>query len=215
MDRLRSPSVASASWPAGCSVLSVGCVPNADTHRSAERRRGDHFKRFFRGATAVRDQNWRADRNGVPVKARVTLCASIALLCMIAGFGNQARAEVLITPEEAKLPANNLTRRGMFLGPSIEVISPRSDLGPLKSPIRLVLKFHPHGAAKVDLTTLRVTYLKQPIVDLSERVAHFATTESIDMPVAEIPPGSHRLWFDVEDANGEVGSIELNLQIVQ
>jgi hypothetical protein len=35
------------------------------------------------------------------------------------------------------------------------------------------------------------------------------------MPIAEVPPGSHRLWFDIEDSNGEIGSVELTLQIAE
>ncbi|WP_156164700.1 hypothetical protein [Bradyrhizobium sp. LTSP885] len=149
------------------------------------------------------------------MKAKVISCVSIAFVCMVIGFANQAAAGVLITAEEAKLPTNAMSRRGVFLGPTIEIISPRSDLGPLRSPIRLVLRFRSHGGAKVDLNTLSVTYLKKPTIDLSTRVAPFATAEGINMPDAEVPPGSHRLWVDIEDTNGEIGSVELTLQIAE
>jgi len=137
------------------------------------------------------------------------------MLCMVGGFGTRAAAEVLITAEEAKLPTNNVSRRAMFLGPTIEIISPRPDLGPVRSPVRLVLRFRNHGGAQVNLDTLSVTYLKKPTIDLSARVAPFATAEGINMPIAEVPPGSHRLWFDIEDSNGEIGSVELTLQIAE
>jgi hypothetical protein len=159
--------------------------------------------------------SWKPGKNGISVKAKVVSRASMAILCMAVSFGNQAVAGVLITTEEAKLPTNNMSRRGVFLGPTIEIISPRSDLGPLRSPIRLVLRFRSHGGAKVDLNTLSVTYLKTPTIDLSTRVAPFATEEGINMPVAEVPPGRHRLWFDIEDSNGEIGSVELTLQIAE
>jgi hypothetical protein len=149
------------------------------------------------------------------VKAKVASCLVIAILCLVGGLGNQAAAEVLITAEESKLPVNNVSRRAMFLGPTIEIISPRSDLGPVRSPVRLVLKFRNHGGAQVNLDTLSVTYLKKPTIDLSARVAPFATAEGINMPIAEVPPGSHRLWFDIEDSNGEIGSAELTLQIAE
>lgn len=138
---------------------------------------------------------------------------SIALLCVLLWLTPHALAETLITADEAKLPQSDLQRRSIYLGPTIEVISPKQEVGEVKSPFRLTLKFKPHGGAKVDVGTLTVTYMRNPVVDLSSRIIPHANADGINMPMAEVPPGTHRLWIDVQDTNGETGAIELILSV--
>ena len=202
----------SASWPPMHDVLFiVVCLWTGNRFSGAPRSSAGQVKHGItcakrRQATEGVDRHYkrgdrvsfpRTYRNAALMKAQIVACA-LMVLCLVGGFSKQARAEVLITAEEAKLPANNVSRRAVFLGPIIELVSPRPDLGPVRSPIRLVLKFRNHGGAKVDLGTLTVTYLKKPTIDLSARIAPFATAEGINMPIAEVPAGSHRLWFDIE-----------------
>ena len=60
-----------------------------------------------------------------------------------------------------------------------------------KSPVHFKVKFVPHNGASIDVSSLRVLYLKDPVVDLTSRVKPFLVKDQgIDMPVAEIPPAS-------------------------
>jgi hypothetical protein len=138
---------------------------------------------------------------------------SIASLCVLLYLTGQALAETLITEDEARLPQSDLQRRSIYLGPTIEVISPKQTTGEMRSPFRLTLKFKAHGGAKVDIDTLTITYVKNPTVDLTSRIVPHSNAEGILMPDAEVPPGTHRLWVDVQDTNGETGAIELILRV--
>src|SRR5579871_3875087 len=83
---------------------------------------------------------------------------------------------VLITPEEAKLPPPKLavamSARGVTRDPQIELIQ---DIDPTKSPTHFQLKFVAHGGAKIDPTSVQMTYLRTPDVDLTQRIKPFVT----------------------------------------
>jgi hypothetical protein len=139
----------------------------------------------------------------------------IAVFCTFVPFIKSIHAEVLITPEEGRLPASDARRRGIFLGPTVELISPLATIGQIRSPVRLLLKFRAHGGARIDLNTLTVTYVRRPAVDITERIIKFGSSDGINMPVAEVPPGNHRIWVDVRDSRGETGFAEIQLQVSQ
>ena len=120
-------------------------------------------------------------------------------------------ATVLITTDEAKLPAAASEKsRGIRPRVTIEQISPQRDAG-VKSPVHLIVKFTPHNETSVDLSTLKVFYLKQPLIDLTDRIAPYASKAGIDMPNAEIPPGTHLIRFRLTDSQGSwaAGTITL------
>ncbi len=129
--------------------------------------------------------------------AAVAMCDSLSI----------ATAEVLITADEAKLPPPKGTvavaSRGVTRGPKIELVSPAADC---KSPIHLQVKFKSYGGAKINLETVRVTYLRSPNVDLTERIKPFLQPTGIDMPNAELPPGDYAMRFDLQDSDGRVSS---------
>ena len=79
---------------------------------------------------------------------------------------------VLVTASEAALPSvpvGELSRRGVTRGPKITLVSPAKPDGN-KSPLHFELKFETFGGAKIDPAALKVSYLKKPSVDLTERV---------------------------------------------
>jgi hypothetical protein len=86
---------------------------------------------------------------------------------------------VLITTEEAKLPTPKgvFASRAITRGPRIDLAGP--DANEVRSPLRLQLKFRGFGGAKIDLESLRVTYLKMPNVDLTSRVRAYAKATGI------------------------------------
>jgi hypothetical protein len=127
-----------------------------------------------------------------------------------------AAGVVLITPEEAKLPppkiAIAMPVRGVTRGPQIELVQ---NADPTKSPTHLQLKFQAHGGAKVDTTSVQMTYLRTPVVDLTARIKPFVTDAGIDVPDAIVPPGAHALRVDVSDSDGRSGTLSFVLNVAQ
>ena len=121
---------------------------------------------------------------------------------------------VLLTDQEAKLPpakgAFAVATRGITRGPRIDYVASTTTT----SPIRLQMKFESFGGATIDPATLKVTYLKDPAVDLTDRVKPFAKPTGIDMPDATLPPGDHTLRVDVKDSDGRVATSSIVLKVV-
>ncbi len=148
-----------------------------------------HLSTFFAGALAV--------------------CA-----LAVAAPATSRASEVLITPQEAQLPPQKgafaVATRGITRGPRIDLVSNNDSL---HSPIRLQVKFESFGGATIDPATLKVTYLKDPAVDLTPRVAPFVKATGIDMPDAVLPPGDHTLRVDVKDSDGRVATSSIVLKV--
>lgn len=142
-----------------------------------------------------------------------SLLLGIGLLAV----GGGSHAFELIKAEEAKLPAaaGTLTTRGITRGPLIKVVSPDLTSGPLKSPLNLKLAFEPHGGAKIDAASVRVSYLKATPVNLLERVKPGVSESGIDLSNAEIPPGEHEIQVTLEDSEGRKSSKVINLTIAK
>jgi hypothetical protein len=83
---------------------------------------------------------------------------------------------------------------------------------PTRSPLRFRLRFETRGS-RIDLASLKVTYLKSPLVDLTNRVREYAGPSGIDMPEAEVPPGDHKIRIEVSDADGLIGRTEILLRV--
>ena len=120
---------------------------------------------------------------------------------------------VLIYADEAKLPppkgAVAVASRGITRGPKVAYVG--SDAA--QSPMRLQLKFESFGGAKIDTDSLKVTYMKNPAVDLTPRLKPFVQPTGIDMPGAELPPGDHLIRVDVKDSDGRAASTSFTLKI--
>lgn len=121
---------------------------------------------------------------------------------------------VLISAEEAKLPPQKgavaVASRGITRGPKIAYVG-KSDAA--QSPLRLQLKFESFGGSKIDTDSLKVTYLKNPAVDLTPRLKPFVQPTGIDMPDAELPAGDHLIRVDVKDSDGRAASTSFTLKI--
>ncbi len=148
---------------------------------------------------------------------RRSLLQAFILTAGIAVLAVSPRANagtVLISTDEAKLPppkgAVGVAARGITRGPRIELIGANDDT---KSPIRLQLKFESFGGAKIDTDSLKVTYLKNPAVDLTPRLKPFVQPTGLDMPGAELPPGDHIIRVDLKDSDGRVATTSFTLKI--
>ncbi len=126
-----------------------------------------------------------------------------------------AFGETLVTPEEAARPASipeTLGFRALTRGQTIRVVSPDA-VGPLKTPLNLRLQFQAHGGSVIDPDSVKVTYLKEPKVDLTERMRRHIQAQGIDMRDAELPPGEHQLRVEVKDRDGRMSVEVINLMI--
>lgn len=127
-----------------------------------------------------------------------------------------ASAEPLIRESEARLPpANAVATRAITRGPGIRVLSPEAGSPTVTSPFQLRIAFEPRGGAKIDTATVKVTYLRTPNVDLTERVKVGLTEKGIDLKSAEVPPGEHQIRVTVEDSEGRQSSALINLTVTK
>jgi hypothetical protein len=136
------------------------------------------------------------------------------LAIMVAGYASKAAAGVvLITAAEAQLPVPKqiVSSRGITRGPRIEVSD--VDNGNLHSPLHFKLRFLAFGGSTIDLSTLAVTYLRVPNIDLTPRVRPFARPAGIDIPDAEVPPGEHAIRVELKDTEGRVAATNFFLTV--
>lgn len=138
------------------------------------------------------------------------------------GFGvtaaltGAARAEQLITAAEAALPAPpelGLTLRGITRGPAIDQIEPSPDAKDVASPMSLKIGFSARNNATIDPGSVKVTYIKSPSVDLTERMKAYVTPDGIDMKKAELPPGNHVIRIDLKDSQGRTATSTIKLSV--
>jgi hypothetical protein len=142
----------------------------------------------------------------------------VALSLFSAVLVSPLQAEVLITEQEAALPAaadTGLTFRGVTRGPKVQILSPAPGAGTVTSPLNLKLKFESFGGAKIDLSTVKASYLKSPSVDLTQRMQKFVKETGIEMDGAVIPPGEHVIKVDLKDTDGRAGSANIKINVTK
>jgi hypothetical protein len=144
-------------------------------------------------------------------------CVGLSLILAVAAIAVSApayAAQVLITEEEANLPpprgAITTDRRGITRGPKVELVD---DVQPVHSPMHLQLKFESYGGAKIDPSSVKVTYMRTPNVDLTGRVKPFVQSTGIDMPDVQLPVGDHMVRVEIKDSDGRSGSASFVLKV--
>ena len=162
--------------------------------------------------------------SGVNAGAQMTKMIAAILGLGVLGAGAalipvhaQSNRIVLITPDEAlrpNAPQGELTlRAGVSRGPTITLVSPKPTDKTMRSPVNLELKFEGRGGAQVDVDSLKLIYIKSPSIDLTERVKSFAKPAGMNVPFAELPPGTHSIRVEVKDKDGRAGFINFNLNV--
>ena len=79
--------------------------------------------------------------------------------------------------------------------------------------MHLQLKFVSFGGAKIDTELVKVTYLRTPNVDLTDRVKPFIRSSGIDIPDIEFPEGEHMVRVDIRDSDGRAGTATFVLKV--
>jgi hypothetical protein len=141
----------------------------------------------------------------------IILAAATAFLLA----GSQARAEVLITASEAAQPPSSdvgMNLRGITRGPTVDQLSPNPATS-VHSPLELKIKFTAHNSAKVDPAAVKVIYEKKTPIDLTERLLKYTSSDGIDMPDAEVPPGTHLLRLELKDSLGRTSVTEVKFVV--
>jgi hypothetical protein len=144
-------------------------------------------------------------------------CA-ISLAAVFIGFFWQSNsfAEVLITSKEAGLPqaTQHVATRGISRGPAIKLIAPVSN-STVNSPFDFRVVFEPRGDSKIDMNSVKVTYLKSPYVDLTPRLKPAISVTGINFQNAEVPAGEHSVRLSVQDTEGRETNSVFNLVVVK
>ena len=144
------------------------------------------------------------------------LAILIVVLGLAAGSGRSNAADVLITQAEANLPSpgdSMMATRGLTRGPGVEQLTPDPDSKGVKSPLPLKIKFVGRNNVAIDPASVKVTYLRTPSVDLTERIKAHLTPDGIDMKEVEVPPGTHVLRLDVRDQQGRTSTATIKLTV--
>jgi hypothetical protein len=133
--------------------------------------------------------------------------------------GTPARAFQLITVEEASYPAATLPeveiRGSPTRRPQIIVVSPPPNAGLVHSPLDLKLRFRAFGGTEIAPDSVVVTYLKNPLIDITQRIKSFIAQSGIDIMQAEVPPGLHKFLVRLKDKNGLPGQAEFSFEVAK
>ena len=150
-----------------------------------------------------------------PLRAWASALGLVGVLALAA----PAHALQLVTEQEAALPPDRLppleTRGSPTRRPSITIVSPAPNGGAVKSPLSLKVKLRAFGGAKIDPDSIVVNYKKTPMVNLTPRLAPFISADGIEVPDAEVPPGTHDFRIEVKDKDGRVGGADFSVQVVK
>lgn len=123
---------------------------------------------------------------------------------------------MLISEAEAKLPQatdSGMATRGITRGPGIEIVSPAAGTQNIKSPLPLRVKFIGRNSISIDPASVKLTYLRVPTVDLTNRVKPHVTKDGIDMEQADVPPGNHVIRVDLKDTEGRSATTTITLSV--
>jgi hypothetical protein len=78
-----------------------------------------------------------------------------------------------------------------------------------------MVSFEPRGGAKIDLASVKVTYLKANSVDLLPRVKPGLTEGGITLAGAQVPPGEHQIQISLQDSEGRQSNAILLLNVAK
>lgn len=122
----------------------------------------------------------------------------------------------LITAEEARLPSADpgaAQERNLTRGPGIDAVAP-PPIG-VSGTFRLAVKFKPRNSVAINPESVRVTYRRQPEVDLTPRLKPFVTATGIEAPAVIVPPGKHVIVIEATDKEGRIGRSQMTLTVAE
>jgi len=115
----------------------------------------------------------------------------------------------LITEAEAQTPNLQVpATRAISRGPGISLQSP-ADVAAKSFAFKLA--FEPRGGAKIDAATLKIEYLKQPVLDLTSRFKPGLNGNLLELSQASVPAGAHPIRVSVRDSEGREAQTVIRL----
>jgi hypothetical protein len=130
-------------------------------------------------------------------------------LSLTAAYGLSAAQVKLITEDEARAPNLQVpATRAITRGPGISLQSPAEVAA--KS-FDFKLTFEPRGGAKIDASSIKFEYLKQPIVDLTSRFKPGLNGNTVELVHASVPVGTHPIRVWVRDSEGREAQTTIQL----
>lgn len=115
----------------------------------------------------------------------------------------------LITEAEAQTPNLQLpAARAITRGPGISLQSPTEVTA--KS-FAFKLTFEPRGGAKINESSLKIEYLKQPVIDLTARFKPGLNGNLLELSQASVPAGAHPIRVSVRDSEGREAQTVIRL----
>lgn len=143
---------------------------------------------------------------------KTVFAAAALVLAGLAPAGADEPVE-LITAQEAGLPPaqSDGTSRNITRGPGVDTLAP-SPIG-VQGSFRFAVKFKPRNGVAIDPEAVRVTYLREPNIDLTARLRQFITAEGIEAPSVVAPPGEHLIAIEATDKEGRTGRGQVTLTV--
>jgi hypothetical protein len=136
------------------------------------------------------------------------VAVAIALLFSVASAQAQLK---LITDEEARLPdSHQLQTRAITRGPAVR-LSSSSEVSAKGFPLKI--QFEARGGAKIDVSSVKLEYLKAPIVDLTDRVRPYIKPDGLEIPSALVPIGEHAIRVSLKDGDGRSGTASFSIKV--
>lgn len=147
-------------------------------------------------------------------RASRRLCHAAAALALTCAGGLAAPAALaqmqLVTEEEARLPeAGNLLTRAITRGPAVRLAS-AAEVNAASFPLEIRLEAR--GGSRIEPSTIKVEYLKTPVIDLTGRLTSLMRDNVIAAPAVKVPAGLHRLRVSVQDSEGRAGSAVVEIR---
>lgn len=140
-----------------------------------------------------------------------------ALTLLLSGSMALAAEPVrLITVEEARLPSADpgaAQERNLTRGPGIDTVAP-PPIG-VSGTFRLAVRFKQRNSVAIDPESVRVTYRRQPEIDLTARLKPFVTAAGIEAPAVIVPPGKHVIVIEATDKEGRIGRSQMTLTVAE
>ncbi|MGB6119878.1 MAG: hypothetical protein WBF87_16815 [Mesorhizobium sp.] len=119
----------------------------------------------------------------------------------------------LITVAEAQLPpaTSDGIDRNITRGPGIDAVAP-SPIG-VEGTFRFAVKFKPRNGVAIDPAQVRVTYMREPNIDLTARLKDFISADGIEAPNVLAPAGEHLILIEAVDLEGRTGRGEMTVTV--
>jgi hypothetical protein len=155
-------------------------------------------------------------RNRATTSHELPYCLAVLVVLI-----SPANAFWLITADDAsrKPVGAIIEEKGPVPGPAITVVLPASGVQ-LRSPVEFDVRFRSFGGSSIDVASVRIAYVKDPLIDLTKRVKDRLAPKGFDhagfkFDDADVVPGTHTVRIEVRDSAGRTGVIYATFMVAR